>query len=56
MCVQAVECGNTFWEIKVPEYHVKCKVFHVDALNMASVIGQQGGQLPIGKLFFVCIL
>jgi hypothetical protein len=27
-------------------------VYHVDALNMASVIGQQGGQMPFGKFFF----
>jgi hypothetical protein len=49
--VQAVECGNTSWEVKVPEYHVKCTVYHVDALQMAGVIKSQGGQLPIGKLF-----
>jgi hypothetical protein len=27
-------------------------VYHVDALQMASVIKEQGGQLPLGELFF----
>ena len=49
MYVQPVDCSNTFWEVKVPDLHVKCTVYHVDALQMAGVT--QGGQLPIGELF-----
>ena len=46
-----MECGNTFWEVKVPELHVKCTVYHVDALQMAGVIKTRGG-LPICEFFF----
>jgi hypothetical protein len=49
--VQPVDTTNAFWEVKVPDLHVKCTVYHVDALQMAGVIKTHRGELPIGKLF-----
>lgn len=56
MYVQAVDTSGLFWEVAVPQYHVKCKVFHTDALAMASVLGNHlGNQMAFGMLCVVVV-
>ena len=50
MYVQAVDTSGLSWEVKVPDHHVRVKVYHVDALAMSSVVGA-GGQLALGMCF-----
>ena len=47
-CSQAVECTETFWELQVPAYHTKVRVYHIDALKMAGLVGTKGGQMAFG--------
>ena len=49
MPVWVVECGETSWELHVPKYHTKVKVYHVDAMKMAGLLCKDG-QLPFGTV------
>ena len=48
-----METSGTYWEVAVPDFHVKCRVYHVDALAMASVIGSGGGSMAFGMMCIV---